>query len=487
MAAADYIYAAGAGRRTDVSVANTSLHGGAARVTLWFYANTGSATRLKVEAVQATTVLASSIVAQSSGFGWRSVSSPMLQGLNEIGLQDLRLRFTTLDGGNSNVRAAYVQAVFDPCAPEYGKFGPGQWPSACWRPYGTTSPFNRKLPSNPRLIHGSQAASAAIVGRVIGDISQRDHPNNLASHPRGIFGEPTYYPDAGDPMYTLRCDPPPGWGPCSIEGHQVRIPAAAAPEGGWGAAPADDRHMAIIDQTSGWEYNLWQVRGTGPLPPNGGTLTFTFGGRSRIVGDCAGLAADGTNCETTTPGHGTAAHFAGLAGRVRAEELQAGRIDHALNITINCDSGQAVYPARHAGRSCSEIPLSNLDAPPMGALFQLGMSVAEIDALDPQKVKPWHKVFLRAMAEYGMYLGDTGSEGLFSIETEAGNQYLTVGHADPWRTYGQANWEPWTHDGITEYVGKFFAPRDPDPDLWWKNNIWSHLRVLDPCVAAMTC
>jgi len=125
----------------------------------------------------------------------------------------------------------------------------------------------------------------------------------------------------------------------------------------------------------------------------------------------------------------------------------------------------------------------------MGAHVQLAMTPAEIDALP---IRAWKKVFLRAMAEYGMYIGDTGSKNLFGIETEAGNQYLSQGAGDPWWNYGQQNWEPYDPDGAgpvsPSYVAKLYnRPDDPDPTLDWMANVWSHLRVLDPCVARATC
>lgn len=477
--ATDYIYARDPGRSTEVSLSTASLQGGFAQVTAWYFANTGPGTTLRVEVVQATTVLATATVPAGSGFQWRSLTGPPLAGLDQAGVDDLRLRFTSINGGDTNVRAAYADTTYQACTPSFGGFGPGTWPPACWRPYGSTSPMNRKLPTNPRPINNSDASSDAIIARVLGDISGVDHPGNLSAGPSGTSGEPTYYPRTADPLISLHCV----WQPCAIEGHQIRIPATAAPEGGWAAPATADRHLTVVDQATGWEYDLWQVQGSG-IPANGGTLTFTYGGRTRVTGDCDGVAADGRNCEPTTSGHGTAAHFGGLAGRVRVEELQAGRIEHALNIVIDCDSGAAVYPAKRSGRSCATIGKPTADAPPMGALFQLDLTSAQIDGLP---VLPWHKVFLRAMAEYGMYLGDTGASGLFSIEAEAGNQYTSVGQPDPWLVYGQANWELWTHDGIYTYVGKFFNPHDPDPDQWWLTHVWSHLRVLDPCVAQASC
>ncbi|WP_433728149.1 hypothetical protein ACQP2Y_14200 [Actinoplanes sp. CA-051413] len=479
VSAADYIYAGGTGRRTEVTLATTSLTGGTASVAGWYYANTGAGTQLQVEVVTAGRTLVGATIPAGSGFTWRSVSAT---GITQADLNDLRLRFTTAGGGDSNVRAAYAAATVTPgptCTPAWGSFGPGAWPPACWRPFEASSPFNNPIPANPRPIGGSTQRSDAIKGRILGDISARDYPGHISADPRGLGGEPTYYAQPGDPTYVIDCLS--YGGNCTIDGMSVRIPAQAAPEGGWSAAAGADRHLTVVDQSTGWSYDMWQVRGSG-LPAPGGTLQISFGGRSRVVGECSpGVPADGTNCEPTGVGHGTAAHFAGLAGRVRAEELQAGRINHALNIVIDCDNGTFVYPARGKGQTCP----NTVDAPPMGALLQLDMTSQQIDALP---VQPWKKVFLRAMAEYGMYFGDTGSQNLFAIEAESGNQYTAFGRPDPWLAYGQANWEPYTADGVTSYVAKLYnRPGDPDPTLDWTSAVWSHLRVLDPCVAQRTC
>jgi hypothetical protein len=62
----------------------------------------------------------------------------------------------------------------------------------------------------------------------------------------------------------------------------------------------------------------------------------------------------------------------------------------------------------------------------MGARFQLNMSDAEIEAL---AVPAWKKTIFRAMARYGMIMGDTGS-GSWAIQAESGSTYTSFGHED---------------------------------------------------------
>jgi hypothetical protein len=115
VAATDYIYSGGAGRITEVALADQSLSGGTAAVTGWFYANAGAGTQLRADLVQGGTVLATTTVAAGSGFTWRSISAPGVAALSQTALNDLRLRFTTIGGGDSNVRAAYATTVVTTC------------------------------------------------------------------------------------------------------------------------------------------------------------------------------------------------------------------------------------------------------------------------------------------------------------------------------------------------------------------------------------
>jgi hypothetical protein len=163
-------------------------------------------------------------------------------------------------------------------------------------------------------------------------------------------------------------------------------------------------------------------------------MTFTWGGRTRIDGN--GLDSNGT-----------ASRFGNLAGAIRAQELAAGRIDHALFIAIRCTSpdrwfgygvrlrsrvdSSFVYPAASGGAPCP----SGTKAPPMGARLQLTMSAAQIDALDAPR---WKKAILRAMARYGAFVGDTGGDG-FTVMFESSTMYTAFGRPDPMVQLAQAS------------------------------------------------
>jgi hypothetical protein len=324
----------------------------------------------------------------------------------------------------------------------FGGFDVGAWPSGCWRPYSVASPFNRPLPPAPRVTPNS----ATVVARLLEFGPIKHLEAGLADTP-GDYGHPTYYSRPADPVFRLHCYEQ-SWGTCEIEGHEIRIPDAARPAAG------GDGHLTVVDQRSGWEYDLYKVRSK---PPGGGMLEFRWGGRTRIDG--SGLGPDGT-----------AAGFANLAGLVRAGELAAGHVDHALFLTVDCDAGRYVYPADKSGRSCAELGEPTDDAPPMGTRLQLAMSADQIDALP---VPGWKKTILRTMAEYGMFVGDTGG-GAWGLKLQSGSTYTSFGHADPLVAFAQANdWTP--YEGL--WIGNL---RD---DVEWAR----YLRVIDPCVSQGTC
>ena len=51
------------------------------------------------------------------------------------------------------------------CPQLFGSFSLGNWPPACWRPYGPSSPFNTPIHANPRLAPESAAIVAYMRSR----------------------------------------------------------------------------------------------------------------------------------------------------------------------------------------------------------------------------------------------------------------------------------------------------------------------------------
>jgi len=333
-----------------------------------------------------------------------------------------------------------------------GTLGEGTTPGACWRPYGDSSPFNRTIPGGaPSAPHSSGIVRRLLSGGRINDL--------VVGDPARDGGNSTFYSKVTDPLYTLRCVKP--WGHCMIEGMQIHVPAAARPTGGF-ATPGNDHdaHMTIVDQVSGWEYDLWNVNSK---PDLGGDLKFGWGGRTRIDGD--GLGSDAV-----------AARYGNLAGPIRIEELRAGAINHALAMDVPCTETY-VYPAVQTGQTCTGVGESGTDSPPMGAHFQLNMSMAQIDALG---LPGWKRTILVALAKYGAYTSDTTTaDDQWGFEMESGNTYTSFGLADPWVTYARQlgiSGEDFNQNGAKEYWMDL-ASGVP----------WDKLRVVDVCAAQGTC
>ncbi len=359
-------------------------------------------------------------------------------------------RVRAVDRAGNLSRASAPARVPDPDPPAAstcrttGTDGAARWPGACWRPFAASSPFNRRIPDAPPLASNSDA----VVRRLL---SWGPPQSLLAGHAdtEHDYFHPLYHARPTDPLYTVRCL---RWtSSCTVHGEQVRIPAAARAAGG------GDGHMAVIDEASGWEYDFWQVRSK---DADGGTISVSHGGRTRLDGDGRGVNA-------------TAAWFALSAGIIRAVEMQAGRIDHALFAHIKCTAGGSVYPAQPGTTAapCSTFGLANDDAPPLGARIQLNMTAAEIDALN---VPAWKKTILRALAEYGMIVGDTdGGNAAWGIQGESGSGYTSFGAVDPWATFAQSiGASLW--DGIRVLDMKSAVD-------------WTRLRVVAPCVSDGSC
>jgi len=226
-----------------------------------------------------------------------------------------------------------------------GPTSTNRWPPTCWRPYADSAAFNRKIPQTPQL----HSQSAQIMERILGkgsnpipDTNTGLRPGNIEAPVSGNGGEPTHLLGHGDErVYTIKCGE---FGPCALNDKQVRSPLSATIEGGWTAPlPDADRHMTVVDWSAKREYDFWHVNGFG-LPPGGGDLVVGNGGAADLTGDGRSEVIGST---------GTAANTAGLAGRIRIEELAGGypegtpaKINHAIAIDIDCHNGTTVEPAR---------------------------------------------------------------------------------------------------------------------------------------------
>ncbi|HEU0305303.1 MAG TPA: LamG domain-containing protein, partial [Gaiellaceae bacterium] len=110
------------------------------------------------------------------------------------------------------------------CSDSLTSFGVGSWPGGCWRPYLSTSFFNKPVPDSPK-VHPN---SAAMITRML---SAGSGPGNLTAGEPAIddYKHPIVYSGTGDPEYVVHCTK---WACDDLEGKRVRIPVGARPAGG---------------------------------------------------------------------------------------------------------------------------------------------------------------------------------------------------------------------------------------------------------------
>jgi hypothetical protein len=160
------------------------------------------------------------------------------------------------------------------------------------------------------------------------------------------------------------------------------VPADAPIEGGPSAD--GDRHILVVDEGACRLYELYDAH---PAPRGGWTAG------SGAVWDLRSNAL--------RPAGWTSADAAGLPilpGLVRYDEVAAGRVDHAIRMTVPVSRTSYLWPARHQAGSTNSV-----DAPAMGQRFRLKASVREADF--PASVRP----IIVALKTYGAIVADNGA------------------------------------------------------------------------------
>jgi hypothetical protein len=160
------------------------------------------------------------------------------------------------------------------------------------------------------------------------------------------------------------------------------IPRAALIEGGPNAD--GDRHILIVDTAACRLYELFDAH------PNANGSWHAGSG-----------AVYDLRSHRLRPAGWTSADAAGLPivpGLVRYEEVAAGRIDHAIRVTVPRSQARYLWPARHAASSSNDAAL-----PPMGLRLRL-KSTVDIAGLPAQA-----RIVAQAMKTYGVIVADNGS------------------------------------------------------------------------------
>ena len=155
------------------------------------------------------------------------------------------------------------------------------------------------------------------------------------------------------------------------------IPADAAVESG------GDRHVLVVDRDNCRLYELYDAE----RRPDG-----SWHAGSGAVFDLRG--------DQLRPAGRTSADAAGLPilpGLVRYDEVAAGRVDHAIRVTVPRTQQEHLWPARH------DAGASNAALPPMGLRLRLKANV-DVSGLPTQA-----RVIAQAMKTEGVIVADNGS------------------------------------------------------------------------------
>ncbi len=362
----------------------------------------------------------------------------------------LAVLFSTLVIGSASADTPSV------CAQAFGSFSAGNFPSSCWRPYSSSSPFNRPLPANPTVA----SDSGSIIANLTANNANFEGSSGQFAFTSDDGRDGVYYSRPTDPTVTIHCTYYWGPGTCSgankvdIDGQQIHIPAGAMPQDN-----GTDAHMTVVDQTSQIEYDFEHA-------------TWSADHQTLNVWSGAEIPA-GPNLGSGLGSGATAADTGTLAGLITEPELAAGTINHALAINLPCTNG-AVYPAQGPyGLPCTQEQgqTSTNTAAPLGTLLQLNMTDAQIAASD---APAWQQTIMTAMAHYGMYVNDTDGIGNIELEAESDISYTSLG-GQPLMSNFIAQQGGWYYSPLNRWI--MAGPAIPV----------SKLRVVDPCWAQGLC
>ena len=158
------------------------------------------------------------------------------------------------------------------------------------------------------------------------------------------------------------------------------IPPSAPVEG---AGEAGDRHVLVMQEGSCKLYELYSAERSGSGWEAGSGAVFNL--RSNALRPEGWTSADAAGLPI----------FPLLA---RYPEVRAGRIDHALRVTVARTQAGYIHPATHLASSSEDASL-----PPMGLRLRLKASFS-VAAYHGQAL-----VILRALKRYGLIVADNGS------------------------------------------------------------------------------
>jgi hypothetical protein len=271
-------------------------------------------------------------------------------------------------------------------------------PTGLWRPFNDASPWNTPIPSNPPLAPDSAA--------LIADFRTSSQFGENLDINIAVFSIPLYYANAGTRTVDMACELG-GTGFTGDNGEnahaQVPMPDGAAPD------PESDRHLCIVDRARNLEWGMWNTRN------EGGRWTCSLGATADLAG--SGLRPFKPDNPTWFTSHGArACGFPLIAGLIRTEEIDAGRIEHALVVAYpHIRAGFYMSPASTAQARIGDDSISSRGIP-CGGRIQLDPAL-NLDSLGLSRAG---RIVAEALQRYGAYVGDySGAISLYAENSPA--------------------------------------------------------------------
>jgi hypothetical protein len=314
----------------------------------------------------------------------------------------------------------------DDCIPG-GEEPPPPPPPPEERLFAPTSFWNAPLADDAEVDPKSPDYVAKLKAEVDRVYARRDGPWMATRQ----YSTPLYKVPADQPTVKVTIDyPPPQYLALQAALDAVPIPPGATPAAG------TDGHMTIWQPSTGKLWELWKASKAAD-----GSWHARWGGAIRDVHNDPGYYTEST-WEGSKPFWGASAtSLPVIGGTMRIDELKAGRIDHAIHVSI--PSIRSLFHTPPAQRT--EGTTATSGAIIAGSRFRLDPSL-DVESLP---LTPFVKMIARAVQRYGLVIGDKSTSVQFYGEdyTPTGsNPYPEiVGPNYPSNYYRDLARFPWEH------------------------------------------
>jgi hypothetical protein len=268
--------------------------------------------------------------------------------------------------------------------------------AAPWRAFSDDSPWNQRIPAHTPSDRGSVAMIEDFAGRGPLHVNIQD------------WSIPVYFVDADTTPRRDVGDSRPGVYGAGFEfPRRIPIPddAVASPP----VADDSDNHLCIVDRTKHLEWGMWAAR-----KDRTGRWFTGLGAVTDLAS--AGVAPPWFASPRQLDSHrARASGFPLIAGLILLDEIEAGRIEHALVFAYDrCRTGVFVPPASTAQVA---VPgTTNSRGIPMGGRLQLDPAWD----VEHSGLSRAGKIIARALQEYGAFCGDyAGANVLYAENSPA--------------------------------------------------------------------